>query len=79
MLAEHQGSIMGAMAADAGELLRFRVLGQDAVYRVLEERATTVEVEVVDVPGLPTGLRLNLAAEAVAALRRRRGQRRFRR
>jgi hypothetical protein len=50
-------------------LLRHRVLGELAVYRVLHARGQIVEVEAVSVPGLEPGTPLRLTAAAVRAMR----------
>jgi hypothetical protein len=52
-----------------GSVLRQRVLGETAVYRVLGARGQIVEAEAVAVPGLRPGMRLRLTAAAATAMR----------
>jgi hypothetical protein len=63
------GVVDGQLAS--GYLLRHRVLGEKAVYRVLEARGQTVDVEAVAVPGLTPGTRVRLTAEVATAMRAR--------
>jgi hypothetical protein len=51
-----------------GQLLRRRLLGTDAVYRVIGENPRGVEVEVVDVHGLRAGSRFTFSREDVLAM-----------
>lgn len=53
---------------EAGQLLRRRVLGSDAVYRVVGENDRGVEVEVIDVPGLDPGSRFTLAKKDAVSM-----------
>jgi hypothetical protein len=50
--------------------IRQRMLGSEAVYRVLEEGDSVVIVEVVHAPGLARGTRIRLLARAVRAMER---------
>jgi hypothetical protein len=49
-------------------LLRRTMLGSDAVYRVVEEDAGGVVVEVVSAPGLEPGFRMRLTPEVAAEM-----------
>jgi hypothetical protein len=49
-------------------LLRRTVLGEEAVYRVIEVSGDLVVVEVVSAPGLPTGTVLRVTQASVAAM-----------
>jgi hypothetical protein len=51
-----------------GQLLRRRLLGSDAVYRVIGENARGVEVEVVNVHGLRAGSRFTFSRADVLAM-----------
>jgi hypothetical protein len=53
-----------------GKLLRHRVLGSDACYRVVRWTEPTVEVEVVNAPALSRGTRLRLSAPYVRSVQR---------
>jgi hypothetical protein len=53
------------MPAQPGQLLRRRLLGTEAVYRVVADEGELVEVEVVSAPGLEPGHRLRFTAAAV--------------
>ncbi len=59
---------------ETGEVLEPHVLGSDARYRVLETDPETVEVEVLDAPGLTPGMHVRLTAVAARAARRLRRQ-----
>jgi hypothetical protein len=48
--------------------VRQRMLGSEAVYRVLEEGDSVVTVEVVHAPGLAQGTHIRLLARAVRAM-----------
>jgi hypothetical protein len=50
--------------------IRQRMLGSEAVYRVLEEGDSVVIVEVVHAPGLAEGTRISLLARAARAMER---------
>jgi hypothetical protein len=50
--------------------LRQRMLGSEAVYEVLHERAGIVTAEVVKAPGLEPGTQLRLTAHAARAMER---------
>lgn len=49
-------------------ILRRRLLGSEAVYRVLAEHGDTVLVEVVEAPGLTPGSQLRLTAAVARSL-----------
>jgi hypothetical protein len=51
----------------AGEVLQHRMLGTEAHYRVLGAADETVEVEVLDAPGLTPGMHLRLSAASARA------------
>ena len=53
----------------SGCVVRQRVLGETAVFRVLSARGPVVEAEAVAVPGLAPGTLLRLTAAAVTAMR----------
>jgi len=53
----------------AGLLRRF-ALGQEALYRVVDDTPEVVEVEVVSAPGLPSGTRVRFTAAAARAMER---------
>jgi hypothetical protein len=59
-----------ALLEDAPCFLRQRMLGSEAVYRVISEDGPTVMAEVVEAPGLERGTRLRLMARAVRAMER---------
>jgi len=62
---------MSAMCAPTEEcIVRQRVLGSEALYRVISEEGATVTAEVVRAPGLERGMRLRLMATAVRAMER---------
>jgi hypothetical protein len=50
--------------------LRQELLGSEAVYEVIEEGDEIVTAEVVSVPGLPRGMRVELLAKAAAGMER---------
>jgi hypothetical protein len=50
--------------------LRQELLGSEAVYEVIEEGDEIVTAEVVSVPGLPPGMRVELLAKAAAKMDR---------
>jgi hypothetical protein len=50
-------------------LVHHRALGVEACYRVLAVGPELVELQVVDVPGLPLGARLRVTHAAAAAMR----------
>jgi hypothetical protein len=52
-----------------GQVRAQRVLGTDAVYRVLALGEEIVHVEVIRAPGLPAGRALTLTRKAVLAMR----------
>ena len=54
-----------------GSVLRHRALRSDGVYRVLRRSGATVEVEVIDAPGLAPGMRVRLSDAAALAMDRR--------
>jgi len=56
-------------ALEPGQLVRRRMLGTDATYRVVGQNARGVEVEVVEAPGLTPGDRFTFALEDVAVMR----------
>lgn len=58
------------MISDAAvrKLLRHRVLGDEAFYRVVDAAGEIVEVEVVSAPGLEPGTHLRLTRAAVASM-----------
>jgi hypothetical protein len=49
-------------------VLRHRVLGSEAMYRILRSGGSTVEAAVVAAPGLEAGTRLHLTTAAAAAM-----------
>lgn len=51
-----------------GQMRRKRMLGTEATYRVITVADAHVTVEVVSAPGLPAGMELRLARDAVLAL-----------
>lgn len=51
-----------------GSVLRQRVLGEAAIYRVLRAHGSLVDAEAVAVPGLRPGTRLRLTAAAASAM-----------
>lgn len=51
-----------------GQLRRNVLLGSEAIYRIVEWDGSRVEVEVVDAPGLVSGLRLGFTLEAVLGM-----------
>jgi len=51
------------------EVVRKRVLGTEASYRVLHEAGPIVQVEVLDAPGLAPGTHVYLSSSAVAHMR----------
>jgi N-acetylglutamate synthase-like GNAT family acetyltransferase len=51
-------------------IVRQRVLGSEALYRLISEEGATVTAEVVAAPGLQRGMRLRLMATAVRAMER---------
>ena len=53
---------------DAVRLVRHRMLGTDAVYRVGRSSGELVEVEVVAAPALTPGMRLRLTTASVRAM-----------
>jgi len=61
---------------DERVFLRTEGLGTEAVYRVLDERADVVLVEVVWAPGLAPGTRLELSRATVDHLRKTAAQER---
>jgi hypothetical protein len=61
---------MVATMPTPGSLLRRRLLGTDAVYRVLEDGDVTVLVEVVQAPGLAPGFQMRVTAADARALER---------
>jgi hypothetical protein len=52
-------------------LLRQELLGSEALYEVVEEGDEIVTAEVVSVPGLPRGMRVDLLARAARQMERR--------
>jgi hypothetical protein len=53
-----------------GCIVRQRLLGSEAVYRVISDEGLTMTAEVVEAPGLRRGMRLRLMATAVRAMER---------
>ena len=51
-----------------GQILRRHALGTEALYRVIEENARGIEVEVVSAPGLVPGSRLTIAIDHAMAM-----------
>jgi hypothetical protein len=51
-------------------VLRCHTLDTDSAYRVIAKRGATVEVEVLNAPGLRPGTRLHITAAAAQAMRR---------
>jgi hypothetical protein len=49
-------------------LLRYRALGGEALYRVIDASEDCVEVEVVSAPGLTPGTRIRFTQAAVARM-----------
>jgi hypothetical protein len=62
-------SAIGSQRVVSGSILRQRVLGETAVYRVLAARGQVVEAEALAVPGLPPGTPVRLTAAAATAMR----------
>jgi hypothetical protein len=54
--------------ATIGDVVRNTMLGSEATYRVCAVHGATVEVEVLEAPGLERGHRLRLTADAVRAM-----------
>ena len=54
--------------SDPVRLVRQRMLGTDAIYRVGRSSGKLVEVEVVAAPALTPGMRLRLSAASVRAM-----------
>ncbi len=57
-------------ALSTGLLLRRRALGSDSIYRVRAATGPTVQVEVVEAPGMKPGARIELCVTAARALDR---------
>ena len=55
---------------DSRRFVKQTLLGSEAVYEILDERAGLVTAEVVSAPGLTPGMRLRLMASAAAAMER---------
>ena len=53
----------------SGLLLRRRLFGEEAVYRVLQTRGEIVKVEVVTAVGLPPGTQLKLTVATATEMR----------
>jgi hypothetical protein len=53
-----------------GQLLKHRVLGTNAIYRVVGENGRGVEVEVIEAPGLRPGSRFTFSFKDVLAMDR---------
>lgn len=51
-------------------IVRQRLLGSEALYRVISDDGATVTAEVVEAPGLPRGMRVRLMGTAVRAMER---------
>lgn len=58
------------MMLEHPHFLRQELLGSEAVYEVIEEGDEIVTAEVVSVPGLPRGMRVELLATAAAGMER---------
>ncbi len=58
----------------ATRLVRHRLLGSDAVYRIGRRLGPVVEVEVVAAPALASGTRLRLTAASLRAMARPAGR-----
>jgi hypothetical protein len=54
----------------AGQLLRDRALGSESTYRVLRVTKTIVELEVIAVPGLKAGARIEVCVSSALAMAR---------
>lgn len=57
-----------AVMPESGQLVRRRMLGSDAIYRVVGTNPRGIELEVVHVPGLKAGSRYTFLPEDVAAM-----------
>lgn len=51
-------------------IVRQRMLGTEALYRLISDDGATVVAEVVEAPGLEQGMRLRLAQRAARAMER---------
>jgi len=51
-----------------GQVLRYRALGSEGTYRVLEARGSLVELEVITAPGLQAGARIQVCTGAARAM-----------
>ena len=51
-----------------GEIYKRELLHSEATYRVVEVEDAHVEVEAVDVPGLPAGFRMRLTQDAIETM-----------
>jgi hypothetical protein len=61
---------MSAPPLEPGQIVRNRMLGTDATYRIVEQRGENVLVEVIEAPGLEPGYRFEMLAEAAARMER---------
>jgi hypothetical protein len=61
---------MPFMMLDRPVFLRQELLGSEAVYEVIEEGDEIVTAKVVSVPGLPSGMCVELLAEAASQMQR---------
>lgn len=52
----------------AGQVLRDRALGSESTYRVLQATDSMVELEVIAVPGLKAGARIQVCGSAARAM-----------
>jgi hypothetical protein len=62
--------VFSGIRKPSDEVLRRRVLGSEATYRVLRQTRSVVEVEVLAAPGLQRGTKLHLSLGSVDAMRR---------
>ena len=59
-----------AVPGTSPSVLRQRLLGSEASYRVLDESDGVVTAEVLSAPGLPAGMRIRLMADALRSMER---------
>ena len=61
---------MSAPPLEPGQIVRNRMLGSEATYRIVEARGENVLVEVIEAPGLEPEYRFEMLAEAAARMER---------
>ena len=57
-----------SLTLSTGQMLRRRALGSDSIYRVRGASGPTVEVEVIEAPGMRPGARIELSVAVARAL-----------